>query len=136
MAAIAVADTGYLVALLRERDIHRSWAAAMAAEFPTPWHTCEAVFSETLHILPLHARPAVLELVERETLADSFSFQENRGPVIDLMKKYADLPVDLADACVVRMRELISNPVVLTVDDHFRIYRRHSRQVIPCRMPA
>ena len=30
MAAIAVVDTGYLVALLRERDVHRSWAAAMA----------------------------------------------------------------------------------------------------------
>ena len=51
------------------------------------------------------------------------------------MQKYGDVPMSLADACLVRMTEILSNSLVLTTDAHFRIYRRHSRQVIPCAMP-
>ena len=48
---------------------------------------------------------------------------------------YADLPMSLADACLVRMTETLSDPLLLTTDSDFRIYRRHSRQIIPCVMP-
>jgi hypothetical protein len=33
------------------------------------------------------------------------------------------------------MTEILDDPVVLTTDDHFRVYRRHSRQVVPCVLP-
>jgi len=36
----------------------------------------------------------------------------------------------------VRMTETLSNPLVLTTESDFRIYRRHSRQVISCVMPS
>lgn len=51
------------------------------------------------------------------------------------MLKYADVPMSLADACLVRMTEALSDPVVLTTDTDFRIYRRHSRQAVPCVFP-
>ena len=51
------------------------------------------------------------------------------------MQKYADVPMSLADACLVRMTEMIAEPVVLTTDSDFGRYRRHDRQVVPCRMP-
>jgi hypothetical protein len=51
------------------------------------------------------------------------------------MQKYADVPMDLADACLVRMTEILDDPLVLTIDAHFRIYRRLGRQVVPCAMP-
>ena len=51
------------------------------------------------------------------------------------MKRYADLPMGFADACLVRMAETHPEPVVLTTDAHFRIYRRHGRQVVPCALP-
>jgi uncharacterized protein len=44
--------------------------------------------------------------------------------------------MSLADACLVRMTETVSDPLVLTTDSDFAIYRRHSRQVIPCVMPS
>ena len=65
----------------------------------------------------------------------SFDLSENQEPVLALMQKYADVPMSLADACLVRMTETHSDPVVLTTDSDFRIYRRHSRQVVPCVMP-
>jgi hypothetical protein len=52
-----------------------------------------------------------------------------------LMEKYADVPMSLADACLVRMTEIYADPLVLTTDSHFRIYRRHSRQAVPCVLP-
>jgi predicted nucleic acid-binding protein len=52
-----------------------------------------------------------------------------------LMEKYADVPMSLADACLVRMSEAASDAVILTTDRDFRIYRRHGRQVVPCLTP-
>jgi len=56
-------------------------------------------------------------------------------PVLKLMQKYADVPMSLADACLVRMTEALSDSVILTTDADFRIYRRHSRHVVPCMLP-
>jgi hypothetical protein len=44
--------------------------------------------------------------------------------------------MSLADACLLRMSETMADPVLLTTDADFRLYRRHSRQVVPCRMPS
>ena len=52
-----------------------------------------------------------------------------------LMRKYADVPMSLADACLVRLTEIKADRTILTSDDDFRIYRRHSRHVVPCEMP-
>jgi uncharacterized protein len=41
----------------------------------------------------------------------------------------------LADACLVRMSELRSTVVVMTLDGDFRLYRRHGRQAIPVVLP-
>jgi len=52
------------------------------------------------------------------------------------VQKYADVPMSLAGACLVRMTETLADPVILTTDTDFGIYRRHSRQVVPCVMPS
>jgi predicted nucleic acid-binding protein len=56
--------------------------------------------------------------------------------VLKLLRKYADVPMSLADACLVRMTETFSDSMVLTTDSDFRVYRRHSRQIIPSVMPS
>ena len=43
--------------------------------------------------------------------------------------------MSLADACLVRMAEILPDPVLLTTDTDFRIYRRHGRKTIPCVLP-
>jgi len=43
--------------------------------------------------------------------------------------------MSLADACLVRLSELNDDSSVLTLDHHFRIYRKHGRQIIPAIMP-
>ena len=71
----------------------------------------------------------------RRAVVVSFSLAEHQSPVLALMRKYAQVPMSLADACLVRMTELVADPVLLTTDADFRLYRRHGRQVVPCVMP-
>ena len=54
------------------------------------------------------------------------------APVLRLLEKYSEVPMSFADACLVQMTEVVNDPMVLTTDADFRIYRRHGRQVIPC----
>lgn len=129
-------DSGFLVALLRRRDTHREWAASQAEAFPPPWCTCEAALSEAFHLLGPRGVPALGALLSRDALRVPFVLAEDLEPILRLLKKYADVPISLADACLVRMTETLADPLVLTTDADFRIYRRHGRQVVPHVLPA
>ena len=135
MAATALVDTGFLVALLNRRDIHHDWAITQAALHIAPWRTCEAVLSEAFHLVGTRGSAQLGAMVHRQMVVVAFSLPENLESVLTLMQKYAELPMSLADACLVRMTELVPDPVLLTTDADFRIYRRHSRQVVPCVLP-
>jgi predicted nucleic acid-binding protein len=54
---------------------------------------------------------------------------------LGLRAKYDAVPMSLADACLVRMSETLPDPVIITTDSDFKIYRRHGRQSIPCVIP-
>jgi len=135
MARNVLADAGFVVALLSSRDNHHEWAVTQASEFPPPWSTCEAVLSEAFHLLGDRGVASLGALLRRRALLVTFELAENVEPVVKLIEKYADLPMSLADACLVRMTETLADPVVLTTDEDFRVYRRHSRQVVPCVTP-
>ncbi len=135
MAASVIIDSGFLVALLSRRDLHHAWATSQARHHAGPWLTCEAVLSESFHLLGVRGFLALRELLRRRRLAVGFSLQPHVLPVLALMQKYTSVPMSFADACLVRMTEILSDPVILTTDGDFRIYRRHSRQVVPSVMP-
>lgn len=135
MAASVLVDAAFLIALLSRRDTHHSWAAMQARHFARPWNTCEAVLSEAFQVLGAAGAPALRALLQRRVLLVGFDLGQHVEPVLKLMHKYADVPMSLADACLVRMTEAFSHSLILTTDTDFRLYRRHSRQVVPCRMP-
>ncbi len=135
MAESVLADAGFLVALLARRDAHHGWAVAQARRHAPPWHSCEAALSEAFHLLGDRGLSALTALLRRRAVVIGFGLDRSLEPVLALMQKYADVPMSLADACLVRMTETHADPVLLTTDTDFRIYRRHSRHVVPCVMP-
>jgi predicted nucleic acid-binding protein len=135
MAAIVLVDAGFIVALLRHRDGLHDWAVVQASEYPPPWQTCEAVLSEAFHLLGPRGLAGMIALLDRRSLRVSLEFQREQKAVLTLMTKYASVPMSLADACLVRMTEGLADCVVLTTDTDFRVYRRHSRQIVPAIMP-
>ena len=101
-----------------------------------PWRTCEAVLSEAFHLLGARGAPGLGALLRRQALLAAFDLDNDVESVLKLLDKYANIPMSLADACLVRMTEMLPDPIVLTTDSNFRIYRRHSPQIVPCAMPS
>jgi predicted nucleic acid-binding protein len=135
MAGSVLVDAGFLIALLSRRDRHHPWAAAQSPRLTLPWKTCEAVLSEAFHLVGSRGRPSLAALLRRGALVTAFDLGDHLERVLDLMQKYADVPMSLADACLVRMSETLTDPVIVTTDADFGIYRRHSRHVVPCMTP-
>ena len=50
--------------------------------------------------------------------------------------RYRNVPMSLADACLVRLSELHPPAKVWTTDSDFTIYRRHRRALSPLIMPG
>ena len=130
-----IADSSALVALLSRDDQHHDWIAAQAGSLPSPWLTCEAVLTEAFHLIGDKGAPKIKDLLRRGAMLLAFDLGDELEPVLILMEKYADVPMSLADACLVRLSETLPDPVVLTTGADFKIYRRHSRQVVPCLLP-
>ena len=136
MAKSVLVDAGFLVALLSRRDSHHQWAVAQAPGHAPPWRTCEAVLSEAFHLLGARGAPGLSALLRRRALIAAFDLDNDVESVLKLLQKYADAPMSLADACLVRMTETLPDPIILTTDSDFRIYRRHSRQTVPSLSPV
>jgi predicted nucleic acid-binding protein len=135
MAGSALVDAGFLVALLSRRDGHHRWAAAQAVRTPPPWSTCESVLSEAFHLLGRRGMSGMTALLERQAVVSAFDLRSELRRVINLMQRYDDVPMSLADACLVRMTETFADSVLLTTDRDFLVYRRHGRQVVPVLIP-
>jgi predicted nucleic acid-binding protein len=131
----AIVEASFLVALWRKNDQNHAWAVHQARLHPPPWITCESVLSEADHLLApdgcatlrLACRRGALRIVSLD--GDAFL------PVLDLLDKYADVPMSIADACLVRLTEILPNPLLLTTDSDFKIYRRLGKRAITTRMP-
>lgn len=132
-----ILDTGPLVALLNRGDRHHQWARDQWGQITPPLFTCEAVLAEACFLVRRFrdGQTAVLELVQRGILDLSFRLTEEAEPIFQLLTKYRDVPISLADACMVRMAEQHPKGVVFTLDNDFSIYRMKRRQAIPTLMP-
>lgn len=130
-------DTGPVVALLNRKDHYHRWVTETLGTLEPPLLTCESVLSEACFLLrEIDQGPqAVLALVARTIVVPSFPLHDEAAAVATLMKKYADVPMALADACLVRMTELHRDTALLTLDGDFRIYRRNRRETIPILAP-
>ena len=95
------------------------------------------MLAETCFILAKYpgGQVTVLELLRRGAVRLGFDLQREIEPVSRLMTRYANVPISLADASLVRMSEIYSDSAVLTLDSDFRIYRKHGRQAIPLIAP-
>lgn len=131
-------DTGPLVALLNRRDRYHAWVRNVLDTVEPPVFTCEAVISEACFLLGRidGGQDAVLQLVSDDILRLDFRMESEVDALRALVKKFANVPMSLADACLVRMTELDQRSKVLTLDRDFRIYRRNRRQSVTTIMPG
>jgi predicted nucleic acid-binding protein len=125
------------VAFLDRRDQYHDWIVEQMAQLRPPMTTCEPVVTEAYYLLRHlpRARESILEMLAAEVVTTSFQLSEHADDVLVLLQRYANVPMSLADACLVGMSELVADCVVVTLDSDFRVYRRHRRQKIPLVIP-
>lgn len=130
-------DTGPLVAILARRDTWHAWAVARWREIEPPLETCEPVLTEAAFLLRgvPGGHDALLALVAEGIVQVRFDLADEVADVRALLARYADQPMSLADACLVRMTEIRPRAKLLTLDADFRRYRRLGRKVIPLIAP-
>jgi len=132
-----IVDTGILVALINKNDRFHHWAIQQFANIQPPLLTCEAVISETCFLLR-HYQQAnlLLQWLEKGVLSLPFCLQEEIPALNALLQKYSDVPMSLADGCLVRLAENYSQSPILTLDSDFQIYRKNGNQLISLIFPA
>jgi uncharacterized protein len=129
-------DTGPLVAWFCPRDKHCAWARETFAQIPAGGLVCEAVLAEVCHLVAKDGIPRgkVLEFVEQGGLMPIFLGGE--FPALrELLNRYADTPMDFADACIVRLAEIHTDSIVCTTDGDFRFFRKNGREPISLLAP-
>ena len=125
---MVIADTGYFAALANSRDNYHQRAIEVSLSINDDLITTWPVITETCHYLIRKVHPsAQVNLLENigHGLIDVASISMNQVQRLGiLMKKYADLPMDLADASLVILAEELGHGRILSTDRRdFKTYR-------------
>lgn len=132
-------DTGPLLALLVKKDAqHQRCVEALKTLPPEPMLTTWPCFTEAMHLLGAAGgyrfQSFLWKLTEDEKLRMHDMTAEEIKRMNDLMRKYQDTPMDLADASLVVLAEKMQMKRIFTIDSDFHIYRLadgSSLEVIP-----
>lgn len=137
MASPVLIDAGPLVAIINRRDQWHSWSQDEFSRHAEPFLTCDAVLSEAFHLLENvpHGSLALIKMLDRKIILCRFACEIHWPALSAILRKYADQPMSLADACLVRMAEFHPQARIFTTDGDFRVYRKSDRRIIPLISP-
>jgi uncharacterized protein len=131
MAASGLIDTGAILALLNRNDHWHERCSNAFVGLRAPLATSVAVLTEVFHLIGSHPG----------AIASAWGFLHSGAVTVhpiedadlplleELMRKYADRPMDFADATLVRLAERESLTTIFTIDhDDFETYRIDGRR--------
>jgi predicted nucleic acid-binding protein len=118
-------DTGVIVGLLDRSEKRHQACADVVQELEAPLITCEAVIAESCFLLRnlAGAPEAVIENVSAGIFQIAFQLSREAAGVKQVLRKYRDRQIDLADACLIRLADEFGTGDILTLDRDFEIYR-------------
>ena len=123
-------DTSVIVALLDRDERYHGQCVETVSDVVGPLATCEAVIAEACYLLRRirGATEAVIRNVAGGVFQTPVRLADQAGTIEKLMKQYRDVPMDLADACLVDLADRMNSGQVLTLDDNFNVYRWRARR--------
>jgi uncharacterized protein len=123
-----IVDTGFWLALADQRDRYHPQAKQALKRYDEPLITTWCVVTETCYLLLTRkGNQAQMQFVKslQSGLFEVFNLEAQHGDrIAELMGKYADLPMDLADASLVILAEHLNSGRIFSVDQRdFNAYR-------------
>lgn len=123
MASVLL-DTGPLVALFKRNDTHHARAVAWFKGHRGPLLTTQAVITEAWHLVSEPARLPLARFVTAACEVHDFNTQ-GQARIVATLERYADLPMDYADATLVVLGEMLRVASIATIDvNDFSAYRQ------------
>lgn len=119
-------DAGPLIALIHKDDAHHARCVATLQSVTEPLWTVWPALTEAMYLLSFSwkAREALWEMVDRGVVELATLEERDLSRMRELMKKYRDLPMDLADAALVAVGEREKTGRIVTLDRRdFEVYR-------------
>lgn len=118
-------DAGPIVAMMDADQPEHAKCLAALEQTNELLVTCEAVIAEACHLLRKFksAQRDILRDVAASRYAVSYRLAERADVVGNLLSKYANVPMDLADACLVDLASIYQTGRIFTLDSDFRVYR-------------
>jgi len=124
-------DTGPLIALFDPKDGRHERCARTLQEVREPLQTTIPVLTEAFHMLGPESvgSDRLRDFIGRGGLSVWFFNEASLTRAFELMERYADHPMDLADASLVAAAELLGTRRIFTVDrndfESYRVRRGH-----------
>jgi len=135
---VTLTDAGPLIALIDADEADHRLCVETLRQTSLPLVTTWPAFTEAMYLLAGvgggRGRQALWALVLTGRLEIADLPRSALERVATLMDKYADRPMDLADATLVALAELRNERRIFTLDRDFQIYRIHGRrrfEVVP-----
>jgi predicted nucleic acid-binding protein len=130
---VILVDTGFWLALANSRDRHHAAATRALSAVQETLITTWPVLTETSHLLVSRLGSIAAERLMMSAMRGAFQIfeleQRHLSRIVELMGKYRDLPMDLADASLVIVAESTGNGRILSTDQRdFRTYRWKNRK--------
>jgi uncharacterized protein len=125
-------DAGPLIALFDSSERHHQPIKAFLKEHPFRYVSTLAVFTEVSHMLDFStdAQRDFYEWVMYKGVFISDINQNDMPRLLELTGKYADLPMDFADATLVITAEKTGIREIISLDRDFDIYRLPGKEQI------
>lgn len=124
-------DTGPLVALIdRDDPYHDRCQAALPLLGSHSLVTTIPCLTEAMYLLhragKLAAQEELWKFIDDQLITIHPDDAKNLASIRELMRRFYDLPMDIADASIIAAAESLSIDTVFTFDSHFRIYKTAS----------
>ena len=123
-----LADSGYWIALLDRKDRHHARAMEVSTLLTEQLVVTWPVLTEAAYYMGEDLGPRavqrLLEIGERGAYRIHLTSEQDLPQLRALMQKYADLPMDLADASLLLLAEQSGDGRILSTDERdFGTYR-------------
>jgi hypothetical protein len=125
---MVIVDTGFWLALVDKKDTYHEAAKQALKKYNEPLITTWCVITETCYLLlPRKGVKTQVAFINSlyQGLFTVFNLEPEHGlKIAQLMEKYADLPMDLADASLVILAEHLGHGRIFSGDRRdFNTYR-------------